>query len=167
MTMPDGFTPDPDRDLVLTREIDVPTAAVWRAWTEPERLKQWFTPRPWQTTHCEIDLRPGGIFRTVMHGPDGGEGGGTGCYLEVVPHERIVWTAALGPGFRPNPKEDMPIDMTFTAIISMVPTATGTRYTAAVMHADRRRREQHEEMGFFEGWGTGLDQLVEHVKTAG
>lgn len=119
------------------------------------------------TTDCEIDLRPGGIFRTVMRGPDGEEGGGTGCYLEVVPHERLVWTAALGPGFRPNPKEDMPVDMTFTAIIALEPTATGTRYTAAVMHADAAGAKQHEEMGFFDGWGAALDQLVEHVRSAG
>lgn len=164
MTLPTGFTPDPDRDLVLTREIDVAPEAVWKAWTDPERLKQWFTPRPWQTTECEIDLRPGGIFRTVMRGPDGEEGGGTGCYLEVVPHERLIWTGALGPGFRPNPKEDMAIDMTFTAIIAMEPTATGTRYTAAVMHADPAGAAQHEEMGFYDGWGAALDQLVELVQ---
>lgn len=167
MSLPPGFTPDPERDLVLTREIDVPPAAVWKAWTEPERLKQWFTPRPWTTPEVEVDLRPGGIFRTVMRGPDGEEGGGTGCYLEVVPDERLIWTGALGPGFRPNPKEDMPVDMTFTAIIAMEATASGTRYTAAVMHADAAGAKQHEEMGFFEGWGTCLDQLVEHVKSSG
>lgn len=164
MSLPHGFTPDPERDLVLTREIDVPPEAVWRAWTEPDRVEQWFTPRPWQTTECEIDLQPGGIFRTVMRGPDGEEGGGSGCYLEVVPHERLIWTGALGPGFRPNPREAMPVDMTFTAIIAMEPTATGTRYTAAVMHADAAGARQHDEMGFFDGWGAALDQLVEHVE---
>jgi len=165
MSLPPGFTPDPERDLVLTREIDVSPTAVWQAWTEPERLKQWFTPRPWTTPEVEVDLRPGGIFRTVMRGPDGEEGGGTGCILEVVPGARLIWTGALGPGFRPNPKADMPIDMTFTAIIAMEPNdAGGTRYTAAVMHADAAGATQHEQMGFFEGWGTCLDQLVEHVK---
>jgi uncharacterized protein YndB with AHSA1/START domain len=165
MSLPPGFTPDPDRDLVLTREIDVPPEAVWDAWTEPEQLMRWFTPRPWQTTECEIDLRPGGIFRTVMRGPDGEADGGTGCYLEVLPHERLVWTGALGPGFRPNPKEDEHVDMTFTAIIAIESTATGTRYTAAVLHADSAGARQHEEMGFFDGWGTAIDQLVEHVES--
>ncbi|GMU78590.1 MAG: hypothetical protein AMXMBFR46_13850 [Acidimicrobiia bacterium] len=162
MTLPTDFTPDPERDLVLTREVDVPPAAVWEAWTEPERVKLWFTPRPWQTTDCEIDLRPGGIFRTVMRGPDGEEGGGTGCFLEVLHEERLVWTGALGPGFRPNPPEEM----AFTAIISLVPTAGGTRYTAAVMHAEAASARRHEEMGFFDGWGAALDQLVELVKTS-
>jgi uncharacterized protein YndB with AHSA1/START domain len=165
MTLPAGFVPDPDTDLVLEREIDVPPSAVWAAWTEPERLKQWFTPRPWTTPECEIDLRPGGVFRTVMRGPDGEEGGGSGCYLDVVPEERLIWTGALGAGFRPNPKEAMAIDMTFTAIISLVPTTTGTRYTAAVMHADSAGARQHEDMGFHDGWGAALDQLVEHIRS--
>ena len=56
---------------------------------------------------------PGGVFRTVMRGPDGEEGGGAGCYLEVVEGVRLVWTSALGPGFRPNPHDELG----FTAII--------------------------------------------------
>ncbi len=167
MTLPAGYVPDPETDLVLTCDVDVPPTVVWAAWTEPERLVQWFTPRPWTTPECEIDLRPGGVFRTLMRGPDGEEGGGTGCYLEVVPNERLIWTGALGPGFRPNPKEDMAIDMVFTAIISMEAIDGGTRYTAAVMHADPAGAKQHAEMGFFDGWGTCLDQLVEYIKSQG
>jgi len=167
MTLPRHIVPNPETDLVLTRDIDVPPTAVWAAWTEPERLMQWFTPRPWTTPECEIDLRPGGVFRTLMRGPDGEEGGGTGCILEVVPNERLIWTGALGPDFRPNPKEDMAVDMVFTAIISMEAIDAGTRYTATVMHADPAGAKQHAEMGFFEGWGTCLDQLVEYVKSQG
>ncbi|MBM3659887.1 MAG: polyketide cyclase [Actinobacteria bacterium] len=162
MSLPAGFTPDPERDLVLTREIDVPPAALWKAWTEPERVQQWFTPRPWTTPECEIDLRPGGIFRTVMRGPDGEEGDGTGCYLEIVPHERLVWTSAMSPGFRPNPPEDL----AFTAIISIEAIDSGTRYTVVVMHSTVAGARQHEEMGFFDGWGAAIDQLVEHVKSS-
>ena len=99
------FTPhviDPELDLELVRETDVAPELVWRAWTEPELLTQWFTPKPWETPVAEVDLRPGGKFRTVMRGPDGEENDNTGCYLEVVPNERLVWTGALGPGFRPQ-----------------------------------------------------------------
>lgn len=152
------WKPDPNLDLVLQREVDVPPELVWRAWTEPEHLKQWFTPRPWQTVDCEIDLRPGGIFRTVMRSPEGEEMPGTGCYLEVVPNERLVWTDALLPGYRPAPEPF------FTGVIMLEPTPTGTRYTAIAIHRDRESRDQHESMGFFEGWGTVLTQLVEHVK---
>jgi uncharacterized protein YndB with AHSA1/START domain len=64
---------DPRLDLLLERIVDVPPVLVWAAWTEPVRLKKWFTPAPWQTVDCEIDLRPGGIFRFVMRSPEGEE----------------------------------------------------------------------------------------------
>jgi uncharacterized protein YndB with AHSA1/START domain len=57
---------------------------------------------PWKTKDCEIDLRQGGIFRTTMQSPEGGEFPGTGCYLEIVPAEKLVWTNALLPGYRPS-----------------------------------------------------------------
>ena len=157
---------NPDLDLVLERFIDVPTELVWRAWTEPELLKQGFTPRPWTTVHVEIDLRPGGAFTTVMRSPEGeGTGGdGTGCILEVVPNRKLVWTSALGPGFRPQSggEDDLP----FTAIISMEPQGTGTKYTAIAKHRDGAGKDTHEQMGFHDGWGAALDQLVEVVTSS-
>ena len=62
---------DPNLDLVLERTVDVPPQLVWRAWTEPALVTQWFTPAPWTTVDCEIDLRTGGLFRTVMRSPRG------------------------------------------------------------------------------------------------
>jgi len=134
---------------------------VWEAWTTPEHLKQWFAPKPYETIHCEIDLRPGGVFRTVMRSPEGEEYDGAGCYLEVVPIERLVWTSALGPGFRPAAESDLP----FTGVISLSPTAAGgCRYSALAMHARPDICARHAEMGFHEGWGTALDQLVATIK---
>ena len=101
MTHSPDATVDPELDLVLQRDVAIAPDAVWRAWTEPDLLVQWFTPRPWRTTEAEIELHPGGMFRTVMQGPAGEAGGGTGCILEVVPGRRLVWTGALLPGFRP------------------------------------------------------------------
>jgi uncharacterized protein YndB with AHSA1/START domain len=151
---------DPKLDLVLERDVAVPVAKVWAAWTQADLLKQWFTPKPWETSEAEIDLRPGGIFRTVMRGPDGEEGGGTGCILEVVEHERLVWTGVLGPGFRPNPvSTDGPV---FTAVITFEDNGSGgTRYRALAKHVSPDNAASHAEMGFNEGWGTCLDQLVE------
>jgi len=105
------FKPDAKLDLVLERVVDVPRELVWRAWTEPEHLKKWFTPVPWQTVDCEIDLRPGGIFRTVMRSPEGQEYPNLGCYLEVARNERLSWTNALEAGFRDV--EILPIDNFF------------------------------------------------------
>jgi uncharacterized protein YndB with AHSA1/START domain len=159
MTLPSLLKPDPTLDLVLERVIDVPPELVWAAWTKPEHLSKWFCPAPWKVVDCEIDLRPGGMFRTVMRSPEGKDFPNTGCYLEIVPNKRLVWTDALLPGYRPA------ADPFFTAIVTLEPRGTGTRYIAMGMHRDEAGRKRHEEMGFHQGWGTALDQLVAHAKT--
>jgi uncharacterized protein YndB with AHSA1/START domain len=150
--------PDPKLDLVLERVIDVPRELVWAAWTKPDHVVKWFAPAPWEATECEIDLRPGGMFRFVMRSPEGQEFPGTGCYLEVIPNEKLVWTDALLPGYRPSPSPF------FTAVVILEPHGKGTKYTAIAIHRDEATRKHHEEMGFREGWGKCLDQLVAHCK---
>jgi uncharacterized protein YndB with AHSA1/START domain len=150
-------------DLVLERLLDAPRHLVWKAWTTPEHLKQWWAPRPYRTPECDIDLKPGGRFHTRMTGPDGFEESGTGCFLEIVEGERIVWTSALGEGYRPN---DLPPDgcgaFAFTAVVTFEDAGDGrTLYRAVAMHANRADRDTHEKMGFHDGWGTVADQLGE------
>jgi uncharacterized protein YndB with AHSA1/START domain len=157
MSTPYAF--DPTLDLKLERVIDVPVELVWKAWTEPEHLKVWFCPKPWGVSDCEIDLRPGGIFRTTMLSPEGQEFPNLGCYLDVVPMERLVFTDALLPGYRPAEKSFM------TGVVTMKPEGTGTRYIAMALHNNLEAKKQHEDMGFHDGWATALDQLVAHVKT--
>ena len=89
--------------FVLERLVDVPPSLVWECWTTPRHSKKWFTPAPWKTVECEIDLRPGGIFYTVMESPEGQKFPNTGCYLEVVKNERLTWTNALLPAYRGRP----------------------------------------------------------------
>ena len=150
---------NPELDLVLERTIDVPRSLVWKLWTEPEHVKVWFTPAPWKTIDCEIDLRPGGKFNTTMQSPEGDAFPSSGCYLEVVPETRLIFTDALLPGFRPAEGSF------FTAVIDMADSPDGgTRYRAIAMHKDPEGKTQHEEMGFLDGWGTALDQLVAHAK---
>lgn len=159
---------NPQLDLRFTRVVDVPRALVWRAWTEPELLKPWFCPLPWKTIDCEIDLRPGGIFRTTMQSPEGKTFPGMGCYLAVVPQEKLVWTNALLPGFRPSlltqtcGSDDA--SFMFTAMIELADHADGTRYTATVLHADEAGCKKHAAMGFESGWGAALDQLIAMIK---
>ena len=162
MTRSKRHTPDPRLDLVLERVVDVPRELVWMAWTDPEHLKKWFTPVPWRTVECEIDLRPGGMFHTVMRSPEGEDFPNTGCYLEVIENEKLVWTDALEPGYRPANREAGVL--TLTAIITLEPHGKGTKYTALAMHKDEQARKQHEDMGFHSGWGKALDQLVASVK---
>jgi uncharacterized protein YndB with AHSA1/START domain len=149
--------PDGRLDLVLTRTTKVPRAILWRAWTEPEHLMKWFCPRPWQATACEIELRPGGKFRTVMQGPNGEKFDSAGCYLEVVPQSRLIWTSALGPGYRPA-TDPM---LSFTAILTFEDAPEGARFTAVALHKDDADRQKHAEMGFEQGWGKAFEQLVE------
>lgn len=156
---------DPKLDLMLERVIDVPRELVWKAWTTPEYVVKWFTPAPWQTVDCKIDLRPGGLFYTVMRSPEGEDYPNTGCFLEIVENEKLVWTDALEAGYRPVDKVGHCIDTFMTAILLLEPHGSGTKYTAIALHPTEAGRKQHEEMGFHDGWGTALDQLVEFVKT--
>jgi len=162
MTATYSFDLNPELDLVLERVVPVPKELVWKAWTRPEHVKKWFAPRPWTVPHCEIDLRRGGVFRTVMRSPEGQEFDGPGCILDVVQHERLVWTTSMAPGYRPLlvSRDDMP----FTATLLLEAIDGGTRYTAIAAHADPDGKQSHEDMGFIDGWGTCLDQLVECIE---
>lgn len=151
---------DPKLDLVLERHTDVSPALVWKAWTKPEHVAQWFAPRPWTTAECEIDLRPGGQFKFVMRSPEGQLFPNVGCYLEVVPNERLVFTDALLPGYRPSSEPF------FTAVVLFESDGKGgTNYTAIAIHRDEDARKKHEAMGFHQGWGQVYDQLIEFIKT--
>ena len=166
MTPPIPHEADSKLDLLLERAVDLPPALIWQAWTTPERLKKWFTPAPWQTIDCEIDLRPGGIFRTVMRSPEGQEFPNLGCYLEIVENRKLVWTNALAPGYRPvPPAAALPCEeFTFTAVLTLSPEGSGTNYSALVLHGDESARNRHETMGFYDGWSTALDQLIASVE---
>ena len=147
---------DKPHDLVISRLIKAPRAIVWKAWTTPEHLKEWWCPKPWTTQLRGFDLRPGGVFDTLMRGPDGDESSNPGLFLEIVPQERIVFTTALTEGWRPGTPW-----LSITAIITMKDEAGGTRYTAQVMHKDEDDRRRHVELGFEDGWGTCIEQLGE------
>jgi uncharacterized protein YndB with AHSA1/START domain len=93
-----------------------------------------------------------------MRGPDGGTSDNPGCFVDIVPQARIVFTSMLLAGWRPATPW-----MAFTAVISLADEAGGTRYIATVMHPDKATRDHHEQMGFFEGWNTCIDQLEAFV----
>jgi uncharacterized protein YndB with AHSA1/START domain len=139
-------------ELVLTRLIDAPRARLWRAWTEPELLQQWFAPRPWTTPVVRTDVRPGGSNYLVMRGPDGSEHESRGVYLEVVPDERLVITDAYTRAWEPSAKPFM------TVVLTFADEDGKTRYTARVRHWSEADRQAHEAMGFHEGWGKATDQ---------
>lgn len=159
MTTATSAAVNPKTDLVLERVVDVSPDKVWKAWTTPELLKKWFAPAPWTVSDAKVDLRPGGEFSLTMVSPEGEPMPCTGCILEVVENRRLVWTDTLTEGFRPSTQPF------FTGIISIEPSGNGTKYTAHAMHKDQETRDKHAEMGFQEGWGKCLDQLVEMAKS--
>lgn len=143
-----------DRELVLTRILNAPREKVYQGWTDPELLKQWFTPEPWSTPVAELDVRPGGTNFIVMRGPDGSEFPNRGVYLEIVPNERLVITDAYTQAWEPSVKPFM------TAILTFEDAGPGkTKYTARVLHWTAADCEAHAKMGFHEGWGKCADQL--------
>jgi uncharacterized protein YndB with AHSA1/START domain len=143
-----------DRDLVLTRLIDAAPEKVYRAWTDPDLLKQWFAPLPYTTPAAELDVRPGGASLVVMRDPAGNEMPNRGVFLDVVENERLVLTDAYTQAWEPAPKPFMTVILTFAR------EAGQTRYTALVRHWTVADRETHEKMGFHEGWGHCTDQLA-------
>lgn len=154
-------------DLVLERTIDAPVELVWKAYTDPNHLKQWFAPRPFEITECELDLKPGGVFRIRMVGPDGFDTGHgvPGCFLEVIEGKKLVWTSALGPGYRPNEAGEGCESFPMTAIVTFEDAGNGkTAYRAVSLHRNEADRSTHEQMGFHEGWGTVAGQLEEYAK---
>ena len=151
-------TPTPDTnttfELVLTRLINVPRHKLYRCWTEPALITQWFTPPPWKTIAAEIDVRAGGASLITMQGPEGTLMPNRGVYLEVVPGERLVFTDAYTAAWVPSGKPF------FTCVLTFEDEAGQTRYTARALHWTVDDCAAHEKMGFHQGWGIATDQLA-------
>jgi len=160
--MSQQFAINPKTDLVFERFIDAPKRLVWEALTKPEHLKEWYMPKAWGTvSRCEMDVRPGGIFSidiAVANGPDVPN---VGCFLDVVPMERLAWTSMLFPGYRPAVFDDVPI----TAIITIETVGTGTRYVFTALHRDEADLEKNKASGWQQGTEIALDQFVAHVNS--
>lgn len=153
------------RELRHSRHIPAPPSRVFDAWTRPELLLRWFSPKPVVTVSADIDLRPGGKFRVVMRLPDGTEMPHEGLYLEVVPGRRLVSTSAFRTPWEPAP-EPRPGTCEFPMVLdlSFEPEGDGTRYVARALHWTMSARDQHEQMGFDPGWNQCTDQMIELLR---
>jgi len=156
--MTKAITSTEGRDLILTRVIDAPPEKVFRAWTDPELLRQWFAPKPWTTPNVEIDVRAGGSSLFVMRNPDGNEFPNRGVFLEVVKNQRLVFTDAFTRAWEPSQKPFMTVILTFEDL------GGKTRYTARVRHWTEADRDAHEKMGFHAGWAMCTEQLADVVE---
>ncbi len=150
---------DPRTDLTFTRTLPVPRALVFECWTRPEHIPNFFVPRPHKVTGCDIDLRVGGRFNTTFE-VEGNVMENAGVWLEIVPNTRLVFTDGYAEGWKPAPEPFM------TAIIDLADApGGGTTYTATARHRTPESCEAHENMGFYDGWGTVVDQLVEYAQS--
>jgi uncharacterized protein YndB with AHSA1/START domain len=150
---------NPALDLTISRVIKAPRSVIWKAWTTPKSFEQWWVPSPAKCKVVEMDLRPGGAFITQIS-----EDGGafmphiSGCFLAVDDLERIVFTTCLVGGWRPAEEPFM------TAVITMRDHPMGTDYVAHAMHRNKADRDNHEALGFYDGWGTVIGQLAKLVE---
>ncbi len=141
-----------DREIVLTRDFDAPRALVFDAWTKPELLKRWLGPQGWSLVVCEIDLRVGGAWRYVMHGPDGAVMGMRGVYREIVPPERLVSTESF----------DEPWSQGESLVTTVLVQQGGkTRVTTTVLYPSPEARDAVISSNMERGLAEGYDRLAE------
>jgi uncharacterized protein YndB with AHSA1/START domain len=153
-------TPTDDRELVITRHIKATPEKLFRCWTEPDLIKEWFCPKPWSIARAEVDVRPGGKSLIVMRSPEGQEFPNPGVYLEVVPNRKIVFTDAFTSGWEPAGEPFM------VAIVTFEDQGDGTTlYTARARHWTKDATERHKSMGFHEGWSKVAEQLEDLART--
>lgn len=150
----------PTHVLTHDRVMDAPVDNVWRCWTEPKLLEQWFCPKPWFVTDARMDLRPGGESFCVMNGPDGERFENVGVYLDVVPMKRIVTTDAFLPGWLPSGRAFVTCETLFGD------AGDGkTKYIWRALHWTEEAMKEHEAMGFHDGWRMAADQLEALAKS--
>jgi uncharacterized protein YndB with AHSA1/START domain len=157
MTMAEtmGKTDAADREILVVRVFEAPRDLVWKAWTDPRRLAQWWGPRGFTNPVCEADARPGGRWRIVMRGPDGAEYPHGGRYIEVAAPERLVMTNALEGDYHPFGENVWTV--TFEEVDGR------TTVTTRVVCASRKDRDAMVETGFNQGYGMSLDKLAERL----
>lgn len=149
---------DPELDLVLEREVNAPREILYMCWTTPEHLVHWFVPKPHRVTACDLDVRVGGRFNTTFN-VEGNEMQNNGVYLEVIPNEKLVFTDAYAEGWKPAPEPFM------TAILTFEDLGAGkTKYTAIARHRNHDTAKAHTDMGFYDGWGTVVEQLEAYAQ---
>jgi uncharacterized protein YndB with AHSA1/START domain len=135
-------------ELRMSRVFDAPKDLVWEAWSKSEYLSRWFTPAPLTTPKCEVDLRTGGAFRLVMKMPNGVEFPMDATFTEVVPKDRIVFTAVIHGGV------EVHTTVTFTEQDGKTKLDVHQIYS----------HETEATRGANAGWAATLDQLAAHLR---
>ncbi|HXM84424.1 MAG TPA: SRPBCC domain-containing protein [Stellaceae bacterium] len=150
-----------EREITITRVYDASRDLVWKAWTDPQRLAQWWGPKGFSNPVCTLDARVGGSWRIVMRAPDGAEYPCGGIYREIVALERLVFTNIA------TDKDGKPIIDGLTTV-TFADAGSGktkltlhTRGTALVDYAAAYLQ------GMETGWSQSLDRLAAYAASAG
>lgn len=146
-----------DREIVISRVIDAPRDLVWKAWTDAKHLGQWWGPNGFTTTTSKMDFKPGGVWRFVMHGPDGRDYQNRITYLEIVAPERLVQKLDGGEDADPA---------TFHTTVTFAEQNGKTTVTmTAVFPSATERDRVVKEVGAIEGGQQTLGRLAKYVET--
>lgn len=141
------------RTVTLKRTFDAPIDLVWEAWTEPEHIAKWWSPKGMETKVIEHEFKVGGKWKYVMPMPNGQEFTAEGTYLEIVAFKKIISHASFKPM-----TEDVEIQSIFEA------NGEQTDFTFNVVHKTEAYRIQQEKMGILNGWGSVFTRLEEFLK---
>lgn len=149
-----------DHELSFELILDAPVEKLYRCYTDPKLLQQWFAPKPWTIKSVDTDVRPGGRFTFVMASPEGKEFPNKGIFLAVEPNKRLVTTDAITPDtFEPS-------GPFMIAEVKFEDLGNGTtKYRATARHWTEETKKQHAEMGFEPGWTQTARQLEALAKT--
>ncbi len=123
-------SPTADREILVSRVFDAPRELVYKVWTDKQHVAQWFGPRGFSITVHEMDVRPGGVWRFVMHGPDGVDYGNRITFVEVKEPERLVYIHGSDTD-----------DHIFEVTVTFVEEAGKTRLTLRQLYASAAKRE--------------------------
>ena len=143
-----------DREIVITRVIGAPRELVFNAWTDPKHIGQWWGPRGFTTTIHEMDVRPGGIWRYVMHSPDGVDYKNKVVYVEIVKPERLVYLHSDDTAGDPGQ---------FHVTATFVEEGGKTRLTLRMFFESAAERDKMKEFGAIEGGNQTLERLEEYL----
>ena len=144
-----------DREIVATRLFDAPRELVFEMWTDPEHIVQWWGPTGFTTTTYSIDVRPGGVWRFVMHGPDGVDYQNKITYIEIVKPERLVYKHG-------GDKDVEPVNHETT--VTFEEQGPKTKLTVRMLFDSTNAREHvAKKYGAVEGLSQHLGRLGEHL----
>jgi uncharacterized protein YndB with AHSA1/START domain len=143
---------DPDREIVIERIVDAPRELVWRAWTEADQIAQWWGPNGFTTTIHEMHVRIGGVWRFIMHGPDGTDYPNRIVYREIVKPERLVYDHSDDKG---NDR--------FQSTVTFAALGKGTKVTLRAVFETAQARAAKVKFGAVEGGRQTLARLAQHL----